>query len=170
LAVLTVGAGAATPLTVGGESPIAEVAVTTDRRVTLIEREDAGGGQADLSTAPAVVGVGLGVSDQADLAQLEALAKLLGGGVSCSRGVCEERGWFDQYIGVSGLNLSPDLYLAIGISGQIQHLYGVREAKLIAAVNINKDAPIFRNADYGIVGDYRTVVPRLIAALSGPAA
>lgn len=166
MAIITMGTGVAAAMVCTSESPVEKKPVTADHRVSLVARETVDSGHIDLSTAPVVVGIGLGVAEKEDLVLMERLANCCGGGVSCSRGVCEERGWFGQYIGISGLNLSPNLYLAIGVSGQIQHMYGVREAKIIAAINTNKDAPIFRGADYGIVGDYRKVLPLLIDSLS----
>jgi electron transfer flavoprotein alpha subunit len=165
--VLTLASGSSEAVADSSEpGPVEDVDVSTDAVVELVAREDAARGGSDLANARVVVAAGLGVADRADLALFEELAGRLGGAVGCSRGVCEERGWFDQFIGISGLQLSPDLYLGAAVSGQVQHLFGVRAAKVIAAVNHAKDAPVFRNADYGILGDYKKVLPLLVEALT----
>ena len=95
---------------------------------------------------------------------VEELAGLMEAEVGCSRPVAEGMNWLpkERYIGVSGAMLKPDLYLALGISGQVQHMVGVNQAKAIVAINKDKAAPIFSQADYGIVGDLYKVLPSLI--------
>jgi electron transfer flavoprotein alpha subunit len=121
----------------------------------------------NLDDAARVVGVGRGVSEQKDLAEIEALAKALGAEMACSRPIAEFFKWMpeERYIGISGQQIKPQLYLAVGISGQAQHYYGVRDAKIIVSVNKDAEALINRNADYYIVGDWKEVVPGLIQAL-----
>ena len=99
------------------------------------------------------------------------LAGALGGELACSRPLAEGVDWLpkERYIGISGQHIAPDLYVAVGISGQLQHMVGVRDAKVIVAVNSDKAAPIFTQCDYGIVGDLYDVVPALTAALRGTA-
>ncbi len=120
----------------------------------------------DLGSAKTVVGIGRGLKARDDLALLEDLAQAAGGELACSRPLAEGVDWLakERYIGISGQTITPDLYLAIGISGQIQHMVGVREAKTIVAVNSDPKAPVFRECDFGIVGDLYSVVPALAAA------
>jgi electron transfer flavoprotein alpha subunit len=89
--------------------------------------------------------------------------------MACTRAIAEDAHWLplERYIGISGQTVKPELYLAAGLSGQVQHLVGCREAKVIVAVNSDERAPIFEAADYGIVGDLYTVLPLLTAALKG---
>ncbi len=163
-AVVVVAPGGA----VAGATPVAVEEVdpgpllplrVTDRRVT----PRAG---VDLGSAKTVVGVGRGLKAREDLALIEDLAAAAGGELACSRPLAEGVDWVgkERYLGISGQTISPDLYVAVGISGQIQHMVGVREAKTIVAVNSDPHAPVFRECDYGIVGDLYTVVPILAEA------
>ena len=122
----------------------------------------------DLSKAKRVVGVGRGLVAQNDLEMVRQLASVLGAEVGCSRPIAEGENWMERerYIGVSGVLLKSDLYLTLGISGQIQHMVGGNGAKVIVAINKYKKAPIFNYADYGLVGDIYKVVPALIEHLS----
>ena len=122
----------------------------------------------DLSKAKRVVGVGRGLVAQNDLEMVHQLASVLGAEVGCSRPIAEGENWMERerYIGVSGVLLKSDLYLTLGISGQIQHMVGGNGAKVIVAINKDKKAPIFNYADYGLVGDIYKVVPALIDHLS----
>ncbi|EHD7860336.1 electron transfer flavoprotein subunit alpha, partial [Salmonella enterica] len=122
----------------------------------------------DLSKAKRVIGVGRGLAAQSDLGMVHKLAAVLGAEVGCSRPIAEGENWMERerYIGVSGVLLKSDLYLTLGISGQIQHMVGGNGAKIIVAINKDKNAPIFNYADYGLVGDIYKVVPALIDQLS----
>ncbi|EGH1472319.1 hypothetical protein IDQ71_001060 [Salmonella enterica] len=122
----------------------------------------------DLSKAKRVIGVGRGLAAQSDLDMVHKLATVLGAEVGCSRPIAEGENWMERerYIGVSGVLLKSDLYLTLGISGQIQHMVGGNGAKIIVAINKDKNAPIFNYADYGLVGDIYKVVPALIDQLS----
>ncbi|MCL2529280.1 MAG: electron transfer flavoprotein subunit alpha/FixB family protein [Coriobacteriia bacterium] len=142
-------------------------ATEIDTRVQVISREDIVKAGVDLAAAPVIICAGLGISDIEDLAILEALAVESGGAVACTRGVAEDRGWFaaELYIGISGKILNPDLYLGVGVSGQIQHMYGIRGAKTVAAINTDECAPIVKSSDYALIGDYKEVAPALLAAL-----
>ena len=165
-AVATVSAGAGVP--VAGRSPVEHVRLESDDRVRLLDETPVEKSGADLHAAKVIVAVGMGVGEQADMAMIEALAERLGAGIGCTRGIAESRRWLpvEQYVGLSGEDVAPDLYLAIGVSGQVQHVAGVRGAKIIAAVNSDANAPIFRAADYGVVGDLYSVVPALIEAVA----
>ncbi|MEC4176890.1 electron transfer flavoprotein subunit alpha/FixB family protein [Adlercreutzia sp. R7] len=164
-AVATVAAGSCEPGS--GAAEMEEVSIAPAGRVKVVESKPAERSGVDLTAAKTVVAVGLGIDDEADLGMVREVAAQLDGGVGCTRSVAEDRGWFstDEYIGISGLVLKPDLYLAVALSGALQHMFGVREAKTIAAVNTAKDAPIFQQADYGIVGDYKEIMPLLLKAL-----
>ncbi len=120
----------------------------------------------DLSQAPVLVSVGRGIKGPENLPMAEKLAKLLGGEVAGSRPVCDE-GWLpmDRQVGSSGQTVAPKLYLALGISGAIQHVVGMKGARTVAAINKDQNAPIFEIADYGIVGDLFEIVPALISLL-----
>jgi len=120
----------------------------------------------DLTQAPVLVSVGRGIKAPENIPLAEKLAKLMGGEVSASRPICDE-GWLpmDRQIGSSGQTVMPKLYLALGISGAIQHVVGMKGARTIAAINKDQNAPIFEVADYGIVGDLFEIVPALIEEL-----
>ena len=120
----------------------------------------------DLTQAPILVSVGRGIKAPENIAMAEKLAKLMGGEISASRPICDE-GWLpmERQIGSSGQTVAPKLYLALGISGAIQHVVGMKGSRTIAAINKDANAPIFEVADYGIVGDLFEVVPALIEEL-----
>lgn len=122
---------------------------------------------ADITAAEWVVGVGRGVSRKEDLKLAEDLAAVLGGAVGCTRSIAEDYGWMPEetYIGLSGQKIRPKLYISLGISGQVQHVAGIRDSKIIVGVDTNENAPIFAAADYGIVGDLNEIAPLLTAAL-----
>ena len=121
----------------------------------------------DLSQAERIVAVGRGIKGQEHIKLVEQLAQALGAEIAASRPICDA-GWLpmDRQIGSSGQTVAPKLYIALGISGAIQHLVGMKGARTIVAVNKDPDAPIFEVTDYGIVGDLFEVVPALIAELN----
>lgn len=120
----------------------------------------------NLGEAARIVGVGRGFSEEADLAAARELAAALGAEVACSRPIAEFFKWMPEecYIGISGQVLKPALYMAVGISGQAQHVFGVRDAKVIVSVNKDAECPMHHNADYYIVGDWKEVIPALVKA------
>ena len=122
----------------------------------------------DLSQAERIVAVGRGIKTQENLKIAEQLAQALGAEVAASRPICDS-GWLpmDRQIGSSGQTVAPKLYVALGISGAIQHLVGMKGSRTIVAINKDPEAPIFEIADYGIVGDLFEIVPAMIEVLKG---
>lgn len=137
--------------------------------IKLLEVRAKTGSSVDLSKAKRVVGVGRGFAKEEDLALARDLAAVIDAEVGCSRPIAEAEGWMERelYIGVSSQTLKSDVYIAVGISGQIQHMVGANGCKTIVAVNKDKNAPIFKYADYGIVGDIYKVLPAVTKALKG---
>jgi len=123
----------------------------------------------DLGQAERIVAVGRGIKSQENIAIAERLAKAMSAEIAASRPICDS-GWLpmDRQIGSSGQTVAPKLYVALGISGAIQHLVGMKGARTIVAINKDADAPIFEVADYGIVGDLFEIVPALVAELEKP--
>jgi electron transfer flavoprotein alpha subunit len=120
----------------------------------------------DLSQAERIVAVGRGIKAQEHIALAEQLATAIGAQIAASRPICDS-GWLpmERQVGSSGQTVAPKLYVALGISGAIQHVVGMKGARTIVAINKDADAPIFEIADYGIVGDLFEIVPALIAEL-----
>ena len=120
----------------------------------------------DLTQAPLIVAIGRGIKAPENIAQAEALAKALGAEIAASRPICDE-GWLpmERQIGSSGQTVAPKLYLALGISGAIQHVVGMKGSRTIVAVNKDQNAPIFEIADYGVVGDIFEFMPALTEEL-----
>jgi len=117
----------------------------------------------DLTAAEIIVSVGRGIKEKENIPIVEELAKALGAELAASRPICDS-GWLpmERQVGSSGQTVSPKVYMAVGISGAIQHLVGMKGAKTIVAINKDSNAPIFEVADYGIVGDLFEVVPALV--------
>jgi electron transfer flavoprotein alpha subunit len=161
-AVAAVSASAPAETTVHAYQPALDEA---DLRVSATESAERSAG-VSLATARVVVGGGRGVGGPDGFGPLEELAGLLGGTVGVSRVVTSE-GWrpHKQQVGQTGTRISPELYLACGISGAIQHMAGCMSAKNIVAVNTDPDAPIISRADYAVIGDLNEVIPALIAAI-----
>jgi electron transfer flavoprotein alpha subunit len=120
----------------------------------------------DLGSAQLIVGIGRGIKDAANIPIAQELATALGAELGASRPICDN-GWLpmERQIGSSGQTISPKLYIAVGISGAIQHLVGIKGSQCVVAINKDADAPIFEVADYGIVGDLMEVVPALTEAV-----
>ncbi|HEY7336307.1 MAG TPA: electron transfer flavoprotein subunit alpha/FixB family protein [Bryobacteraceae bacterium] len=117
----------------------------------------------DLGAASKIVSIGRGIGEKEKIGVVEELARALGAELAASRPICDA-GWLpmERQVGSSGQTVAPQLYVAVGISGAIQHLVGMKGSKTIVAINRDKDAPIFEAADYGIVGDLFEVVPALV--------
>ena len=120
----------------------------------------------DLGQAERIVAVGRGIKSQENIAIAERLAKAMSAEIAASRPICDS-GWLpmDRQIGSSGQTVAPKLYIALGISGAIQHLVGMKGSRTIVAINKDADAPIFEVADYGIVGDLFEIVPALVTEM-----
>jgi electron transfer flavoprotein alpha subunit len=153
----------------GGKAPVKTVSVALKSeqiRTKPLELFREAKQAVDLTQAPILVSVGRGIKSPENIPMAEKLAKLLGGEISASRPICDE-GWLpmERQIGSSGQTVAPKLYLALGISGAIQHVVGMKGARTIAAINKDQNAPIFEVADYGVVGDLFEIVPALIEEL-----
>jgi electron transfer flavoprotein alpha subunit len=118
-----------------------------------------------IEDADVIVSCGRGLGKKEDKVLLDELAGVLCGQVGCSRPLAEDRKWFSEWVGLSGHKVKPKLYIACGISGVIQHVAGIRDAKVIVAVNKDESAPIFEVADYGVVGNLYEILPALKEAL-----
>lgn len=154
----------------GREGQIKELPVPPASALRVLEKKARTHEASDIREARVVVCAGRGIEKQEDMALVRELAEAVGGEIACTRPISEELHWLPENlcIGLSGINVKPDLYIGVGVSGQIQHVTGIRDARVICAINNDENAPIFGAADYGIVGDLYEVVPKLIKELKGP--
>ncbi len=130
-------------------------------KLTIVEYKPKQANGARLEEAWLVVDVGQGVKQREDLQMVQTLASLLDGQLACSRPVASDRDWFPEWLGLSGAKIKPELCLTVGVSGAIQHIVGIRDSRLIAAVNMDEGAAIFAQADYGVVADLYEFLPAL---------
>ena len=137
-------------------------------RSTVTGFQEVGGGDVDISEAEVLVSVGRGIEDEENIALIEALAETLDATLSSSRPIVDN-GWLpkNRQVGQSGKQVTPEVYIAIGISGAVQHVAGMKGAETIVAINTDSNAPIYDLADYGIVDDLFEVVPALIEEFGG---
>jgi electron transfer flavoprotein alpha subunit len=169
LVTLQIGAFRADAVKKGSGAPVQELAASVDPS-KIRQKPEAPFREAkqavDLTQAERIVSVGRGIKGADHIALAQQLATALGAELAASRPICDA-GWLpmERQIGSSGQTVSPKLYLALGISGAIQHVVGMKGARTIVAVNKDADAPIFEVADYGIVGDLFEIVPAIVAAL-----
>jgi electron transfer flavoprotein alpha subunit len=172
LVTFQIGSFRADAVKKSGSAPVSKVTVDVD--VSAIRQKPEAPFQeakqaVDLSQAERIVAVGRGIKSQENIAIAQKLAGAMGAEVAASRPICDN-GWLpmERQIGSSGQTVAPKLYVALGISGAIQHLVGMKGARVIVAINKDADAPIFEVADYGIVGDLFEIVPALISELEKP--
>jgi len=145
---------------------IEKVDIPVKKPVTeLVEVHEKAVSGARIEDANIIICGGRGMKSKEDFKLLEELAEVLQGQVSCSRPIAADRGWFTEWVGLSGHKVKPSLYIACGVSGVIQHVAGIRDSRTIVAINDNPEAPIFSVADYGIVGNAYEVVPELVKVL-----
>jgi electron transfer flavoprotein alpha subunit len=137
------------------EEPKTEMVETKPLETSNVKIED----------ATVIISCGRGLGKKEDRALLDELATVLCGQVGCSRPLAEDRKWFTEWVGLSGHKVKPKLYIACGISGVIQHVAGIRDAKVIVAINKDEQAPIFEVADYGVVGSLYEILPALKEAI-----
>ena len=170
LLIATVLAYSVEPEIVGGSAELKEFEVSLDAADTLVRVIGRGNeskiGGISLTDAKVIVSGGRGVGGPEGFGILEELAGLLGGTVGCSR-VVTSSGWrpHAEQVGQTGTKVAPDLYLACGISGAMQHIAGCKNSKTIVVINTDPEAPILRYADYAIIGDLHKVIPALTAAV-----
>lgn len=151
----------ADPVCVEVPDRAAEGVVLTDSKAKIKE-------SVNLAAAKKVVCIGRGCSGESSVRLAEEFAALTGSELGCTRPVAEDGIMaVERYVGISGVMLKPEVYLGVGISGQIQHMVGVNQSRTMFAINKDKDAPIFRNVDYGIVGEADAVLSRLVDMMKG---
>lgn len=141
--------------------------IQIQRDIEIIDKRPGVKGGADLSSADKVVAVGRGFRKREDLSLAEELSRLIGAEMGCSRPISGDLNWLpeDRHIGLSGNWIRANIYIAIGISGQIQHVVGIKNAKTIIAINNDPDAPIHKEADYSVIADLYEFLPVLIKKL-----
>jgi electron transfer flavoprotein alpha subunit len=151
----------------GRDGEIKQLSSAPASAVRVVGRAPKQCGSVDIIGAKIIVCVGRGLEKKEDISIAQELARVLGGEVGCSRPVAEVLHWLPEevYLGISGQTVKPLLYVGLGVSGQVQHITGIRDSKVIFAINRDENAPIFDVADFGIVGDLYQVVPKLIEEL-----
>ena len=162
IAILAIAPNSFKLIETGGNCTIEEDS-TIEKGAIIIEGKEIASGKISISEAEIVVSAGRGLKGPENWGMIEELAELLGAATACSKPV-SDIGWrpHGEHVGQTGKAVAADLYFAIGISGAIQHLAGINSSKVIVAINTDPEAPFFKAADYGIVGDAFEVVPKLI--------
>ncbi len=166
-AVICAGAGVFTGVDSAEAGSIEDVAGPEAGGIVFKEKSTKSVQPVNLAAAKKIISVGRGLGDAANLPAVEAFAEKIGAEIGCSRPVAEEEKWMpkERYIGISGCMVKADVYIAAGISGQVQHMAGANQSKTIIAINKDSSAPVFSQCDYGIVGDLMKVLPALTAKL-----
>lgn len=149
------------------EAAAENMSAASDVKIKKIETQPKEGISSNIAIAKKVVDMGRGFKEEKDVEMCRELAGLLGAELGCSRPVAENNGWLPKsvYIGVTGIILKPELIIAMCISGQVQHMVGINQAKKIVAINKDERAPIFNSCDLGLVGDIYQILPMLIEKL-----
>ncbi len=139
----------------------------SEPKVQVLEVKEKAREAIKIEEAGIIVSAGRGLRKKEDLKLVDDLAKALGGTVGCSRSLAVDLKWLpeEHWVGLSGHKVKPKLYIAVGISGQVQHIAGIRDSRTIIAINSDPNAPIFRACDYGIIGDLYEIMPKLIEVL-----
>lgn len=166
--IFTVLPGIVDATKVDGESGVEDIQLGESRIQTISEEKKSATGMG-IDSAKIIVSIGRGLGKKEGLPTVEALAEAVGGEIAGTRPVCLDYQWLseDRQVGLSGKKVKPKVYIALGISGQIQHIAGMRNSKIVISVNKDKSAPIFEESDYGIVGDLYQIVPKLVEAVKG---
>ncbi len=166
IAVLSLMGNTLKPQTTGADAAVKKLTIEIPESKTKVVNVRRSVGIVPLPEAQIVVSGGRGMKDPSNWGILEDLAKVLGATTACSRPVADS-GWrpHSEHVGQTGIAIRPNLYIAVGISGAIQHLAGVNSSKVIVVINKDPEAPFFKAADYGVCGDLFEVVPKLTEAL-----
>lgn len=166
IAVISLMGNSLKPQTVGSEGSVKPLAVEIPQSKTRVTNVKRTVGIIPLPEAEIVVSAGRGLKEASNWKIIEELAETLGATTACSRPVADS-GWrpHHEHVGQTGIAIRPNLYIAIGISGAIQHLAGVNSSKVIVVINKDPEAPFFKSADYGVVGDLFEIVPKLTEAV-----
>jgi electron transfer flavoprotein alpha subunit len=168
LVLYTVAPGVFADLEASGTDVVEQAAyVAPPCPLKVVALEEKAKSEINLNDAKRIIAAGRGFTAEEDLGLARGLAQRIGAEIGCTRPLTEIETWFPKelYIGVSGLMLTPELYVGIGTSGQMQHMVGVDSAKVIVAINKDKNAPIFKQADIGLIGDLYQVLPKVNAVL-----
>jgi electron transfer flavoprotein alpha subunit len=165
--VFTVMPGLADPVPVSTASEIVKINKVPESKLKIESVTPKEKGSVNIEKADVLVSVGRGIGKKEGIELARSLANIIHGEISGSRPICLDYHWLEEerQVGLSGKRVKPKLYLALGISGQIQHIAGMRGSKMVIAINKDKNAPIFLECDYGVVGDLYQIVPALIELL-----
>lgn len=160
--------GCASAIVADAEAPVRELGKAASSPFALVGCEERQVDSVNLACAKRIVSIGRGLKSEDDLSMVRDLAAAMQAEIGCTRPLAEGEQWLarERYIGVSGVMASPEVFVACGLSGQVQHMVGASGARTIIAINKDKDAPLFKYADYGIIGDIYEVLPALTKALA----